>query len=216
MIVYKDFLLEFKMKDSWVTMMAFVVMVIFLFAFALGADWRRLNALFPGIIWMAYLFAGILGVGRTYGHEMPEEALTGLMLAPGERTWIIAAKMFVAFCFMFGMELVASPLFFILLNQPWSGQWTPYLVTLALGAWGFVGVGTLLSALSANVRGGEALLPVLMAPLAVPVIITAVEATKAILASPHQNPWGWLEGLLAYDVIFSALPLLLYEYLWEV
>lgn len=216
MIVYKDFLLEFKMKDSWVTMMAFVVMVIFLFAFALGADWRRLDAIFPGIIWMAYLFAGILGVGRTYGHELPEEALTGLMLAPGERTWIIAAKMFVAFCFMFGMELVASPLFFILLNQPWSGQWAPYLATLALGAWGFVGVGTLLSALSANVRGGEALLPVLMAPLAVPVIITAVEATKAILASPHQNPWGWLEGLLAYDVIFSALPLLLYDYLWEV
>lgn len=209
-------LLELRTKDTWVGMLAFVVMVIFLFAFAFGTDRSQVRQTFSGILWLAFLFAGILGVGRTYHHEMPEEALVGLMLAPGERTWIVVAKMSVAFCFMFGLELVASPLFFILLNQPWTGRWAAYLAALALGAWGFVGVGTLLSALAANVRSGEALLPLLLVPLEIPVLITAVEATRAILATPPGNPWGWLEGLLAYDVIFLALPLVLYDYLWEV
>lgn len=197
-------------------MMAFVVMVIFLFAFAVGTDKFHNPGVFAGILWMSFLFAGIIGIGRTFGHELQEDTLSGLVLAPGDRMAIFLAKLTLAFLFMLAMEVIASPIFFVLFNQPFNGLWGMYLLTLVLGTAGFVGVGTLLSALSVNIRAGDMLLPVLLAPLEVPVIITAVQATQLILSGTPNGAWNWLGGLAAYDAIFLALPLLLYEYIWEV
>lgn len=197
-------------------MMAFVLMVILMFGFAVDPTRGRLADVFPGILWMSFLFSGMLGIGRTFAREQPEETLSGLILAPGDRMAIFAAKLTASFLFMLGMEVVSSPVFFVLFNEPWNGQWALYGLTLSLGALGFVGVGTLLSAISVNVRAGDMLFPVLVVPLELPVLITAVQATTAILAAPPGNPWLWLKGLIAYDVIFTALPLLVYEYLWEV
>lgn len=216
LIVEKDLRIEFRSHDTWATMMAFTIMVIFLFSFAVGTSRIPLTTVFPGILWLAFLFAGILGIGQAWGHETQEDTLTGLILAPGDRLAIFLAKLVVAFLFMMVLEVVASPIFFVLFNQPWDGRIGLYMLTLALGAIGFVGVGTLLSALAVNMRAGQMLLPVLLAPLEIPVMITAVQATTVILTSAKDSPWNWLGGLMAYDAIFLALPLLLYDYLWEV
>ncbi len=200
----------------WVTMMAFVIMIVFMFAFAVDAGQVRLSLVFPGILWMAFLFAGMIGISRTYAHEVPEDTLTGLILAPGDRMAIFLAKLTTAFLFMMGMELIATPIFFALFNEPWNGAWGSLLLVLALGALGIVELGTLLSAISANLKSGEMIFTMLMFPFEIPVLITTVEGTHAILSQPAGNPWLWLHGLMAYDAIFLALPLLLYDYLWEV
>lgn len=216
LILHKDLLLELRAKDMWVTMLTFVLMVIFLFAFAVGASGVNLAGVFPGIIWMAFLFSGMISVGRTFSRERPEDALSGLVLAPGGRTAIFLAKVFMAFLLMVSMEILTSPVFFALFSQPWPGAWGLYGLILVLGTWGFVEVGTLLAAISANVRGGEILLPILLMPLEVPVMICSVQATQAILSVPVKSPWLWIHGLMAYDAIFLAVPLVIYEYLWEV
>ncbi len=197
-------------------MTAFGVMVVFLFAFALETNRVRLAPVFPGILWMAFLFAGIIGLGRTYAHEVPEDALTGLALAPGDRMAIFLAKLTTALLFMLSMEIVTTPLFFAFFSEPWDGQWILFGMTLVLGALGIVELGVLLSAISANLRSAEIIFTLLLFPLEIPVLITTVEASTAILSKPMADPWLWLHGLMAYDVIFFALPLLLYEYLWEV
>lgn len=216
MVVWKDLLLEFRTKDMWVTMMAFMLMVIFMFGFAVGAAHVDLRGVFPGILWMSFLFAGMIGIGRSFSHEVPEDALLGLVLAPGDRMGIFLAKVFVAFLFMMGMELLATPVFFVLFNEPWVGSLGLFLLILVLGAVGFVGVGVLLSAIAANTRAGDVLIPVALVPLEVPVMITAVQSTTLVLSGNGQASWQWIHGLMAYDVIFLALPLLIYEYLWEV
>lgn len=215
-ILDKDIRLELRTKDMWVTMMAFVLMIIFLFAFAVGTSRVNMTGVFPGILWMAFLFGGMISIGRTFSREVPEDTLSGLILAPGDRMAIFLAKVMTAFLFMMMMEVVASPIFFVLFNEPWTGAWGLYLLVLILGTIGFVGVGTLLAAMSAHLRSGEIILPVLLVPLEVPVMITAVQATTAVLSRPPGNPWLWLHGLMAYDAIFLALPLVIYEYLWEV
>ncbi|AEJ41550.1 cytochrome c-type biogenesis protein CcmB [Sulfobacillus acidophilus TPY] len=216
MIVLKDLTIEARTKDMWVTMMAFVLMVIFLFAFAVGASSVNLRGVFPGLIWMAFLFAGMMSIGRGFQRESYEDTMTGLVLAPGDRLAVFLAKLTTAFLFMFLMELLSSPIFFALFNEPWYGHYGLYGIVLVLGTLGFVGVGTLLSAMGMNLRGGDLLMPVLLMPLEVPVMITAVQATTAILSRPAANPWPWLHGLMAYDAIFLALPMVIYEYLWEV
>ena len=200
----------------WVTMVAFGVMVVFLFAFALNSVGVRLASVFPGVLWMTFLFAGMIGISRTYTHEVPEDTLTGLVLAPGDRMAIFLAKLTTAFLFMAAMELCTTPLFFAFFSEPWNGQWVLLGMTLGLGALGIVELGTLLSAISANLQSAEMVFTLLLFPLEIPVLITTVEATTGILSHPVGNPWLWLHGLMAYDAIFLAVPSLLYEYLWEV
>ncbi|PSR34071.1 MAG: cytochrome C biogenesis protein CcmB [Sulfobacillus benefaciens] len=216
LIVQKDIMVEWRTKDMWVTMMAFVLMVIFVFAFAVDTGRVQFSLVFPGILWMAFLFAGMIGISRTYAHEVPEDTLTGLILAPGDRMTIFLAKLTTAFLFMMGMEAIATPIFFSLFNEPWNGSWGPMILILILGALGFVELGTLLSAISANLKSGEMIFTVLLFPFEIPVLICTVEATQAVLSVPSGDPWLWLHGLMAYDAIFLALPLLLYDYLWEV
>lgn len=217
-ILAKDIRLEFRGKDIWVTMAAFVVMVALLFGLAINPYTTALRPVFPGILWLSFLFAGMLAVGRSFEHETENDALLGLMVAPGDRLAIFAAKLTSAFLFMFSVDLVLSPVVFAFMNQPFSGSLGQYSLVLALGSIGFVSVGTLFGAMAAQTRAAQVLIPVMLAPFAGPVIIFGVEATSAIL-NPVRNglgPWPWMYALIAFDVVFLALPLLLYEYVWEV
>jgi heme exporter protein B len=217
-IVVKDVLLEFRGKDMFVTMAAFILMVGLLFGFAISPYEVNLTPVFPGILWLSFLFAGMLAIGRGFEHEAQEDALLGLMVAPGDRLAIFAAKMTTAFLFLFGVELVMSPVLFGLMNQGFRGSLPLYLLTLALGSLGFASVGTLFSSIAANSRSAHVLIPVLMAPFAGPLLIFGVEATAGVLGTlPNgAGPWPWLQALMAFDGLFLALPLLLYEYVWEV
>lgn len=209
--------MEVRGKDIWVTMAAFVVMVVFLFGFAIDPYDTNLRPVFPGVLWLGYFFAGMLAIGRGFEHEAQQDALTGLLAAPGDRLAIFLAKLTTAFLFMVTVEIGTIPIFFALFNQPLSGSVWDLGLILALGALGFVGTGTLFGAIAANTRSGNVLLPVLMMPFTVPVLIMAVEATSGILrVVPSINPWPWMHALMAYDVMFLALPLVLYDYVWEV
>lgn len=216
-IVRKDIQLEFRGKDIWVTMAAFIVMVALLFGLAINPYTTALRSVFPGILWLSFLFAGMLAVGRGFEHEAENDALMGLMVAPGDRLAIFAAKLSTAFFFMFTVDLVLSPVVFAFLNEPFSGPLGLFVLVLALGALGFVSVGTLFGAMAAQIRSAQVLIPVMMTPFAGPVIIFGVEATHAILGGAGTTgPWPWIYALMAFDVVFLALPLLLYDYVWEV
>jgi heme exporter protein B len=216
-IVRKDLLIEVRSKDMWVTMAAFVLMVVFVFGFAIDPYRVRLAPVFPGLVWLAFLFAGTLAMGRGFEHEVHEDALTGLLVAPGDRLAIYLAKLSVALLFMVTVEVLTLPVFFALFNQTLSGSVWDLGLTLGLGALGFVGTGTLFGAIAANTRQGQVLIPVLMLPFASPVLIMAVEATTGVLGTAQVgSPWAWIHALMGYDVLFLALPLVLYEYVWEV
>ncbi len=218
-IVLKDLQLELRSKETWVAMVAFALMVALVFGIAVNPLRVALASVFPGVLWVAYLFAGMLGVGRGFEQEARDDALTGLMVAPGDRLAIFLAKLTVAFVFMFTMEWLVLPFMVVLLGKPVAGGVLPLLaVTLALGTVGFVGVGTLFAAMAANTRAGSVLLPVLLVPFSVPVLILAAEATGGVLGHvvPAVDPWPWLHALMAYDVVFLGLPLVLYEFIWEV
>jgi heme exporter protein B len=216
-IVQKDLLLEWRGKDMAVAMGAFVLMVVFMFGFAIDPYRVRLAPVFPGLVWLSYLFAGTIAIGRGFEHETQEDALTGLLVAPGDRLAIFLAKLTVAFLFMLAVEFVTLPVFFALFNQPAPASLLPLGLILMLGALGFVGTGTLFGAIAATTRAGQVLVTVLMLPFSVPVLIMAVEATTGVLGvAPVGSPWAWIHALMAYDVLFLALPLVLYEYVWEV
>ncbi|POB10687.1 MAG: cytochrome C biogenesis protein CcmB [Sulfobacillus thermosulfidooxidans] len=215
-MLYKDGAVELRRRDRWTVMMIFVVMMAFLFALSLGSHVADLHAALPGILWMAFLFAGMIGMGKTFANEVREEALTGLILAPGDKIAIYLAKLTGAFVFMVLIEIVSTPLFLEVFQVPWRGPWTLWLLILALGAAGFVEVGTLLSTMSVHTSSGDLILTMLLLPLEIPVMIMTVQATRDLLTLTRAGFWLWIHGLIAYDAIFLVLPLMLYDYVWEV
>ena len=77
---------------------------------------------------------------------------------------------------------------------------------ILLGTAGLSAPGTLYSAMTAQARAGQTLLPLLLFPLVVPVLIAAVKATSLlILGDPMGQVWAWSRLLIAFDLIYWSL-----------
>jgi len=129
-------------------------------------------------------------------------------------------KCFANFVFVLVVQIISIPLLFLLFDFSILGlERILYLVLIVLlGTFGFIAVGTLLAALASHAKSSEMLLPVLLFPLATPVVIAAVQATQIILVDQKgvEGLWSWVMLLGAYDVIFFVAGFLLFEYVLEV
>ncbi|MDA8205172.1 MAG: heme exporter protein CcmB [Thermaerobacter sp.] len=212
-LVVKDLVLETRQFDAGLLMIAFAALELLLSVFALGTERSLWTHAAAGILWMESLFAGILSVTRIYARELPEDAYVGVDLAPGGRLSVFWAKICVGSLFVGITEAVVSlPSWHLAVLAP--GNAGVFGLVLALGAVGIAAVGTMMSAMMTGLSGPSPLLAVLAMALEVPLAISAIEATLQLQRG--LSPWLWIHGLIAYDVIFVTLPVLLYEFLWEV
>lgn len=211
-IIAKELEVEWRTKESLSAILVFglIVLVIFNFAFELqGID---INVIGPGILWVAISFSGILGLGRSFAAERDRGSLEGMLLAPVDRGAIFLGKAFANLVFIVVMEVVLLPLFVILFNV--SLEWFPLLWYILLGTLGFAVVGTLLAAIAASTRMREVMLPVLLFPILVPLLVASVKLTQGALQKlPVSDYQGWLNLLIAYDVIFLIVAFLTFEYI---
>jgi heme exporter protein B len=211
-ILWKDIRSELRNKQTWMSMglFALLVLVIFNFAFDLRVDNKA--AIAPGALWVAFVFASLLGLGRTITSEQENGSMDRLMLCPVDRKAIYVAKLVGNLGFIAVVEVIALPVFAVLFNVPlFTGQLLPIVV---LGTLGIATIGTLFSTIAATTRARELLLPILVFPLIVPVVIGAVRATGALMA-PSINEPPWLGLMLAFDLIFLSISLLVFEYVVE-
>lgn len=214
-IVWKDLLVEMRAKEMLLSVLVFAFMVLVVFSFAFNPVEHDLSDIFAGIMWVAFLFAGTLGLNRSFQSERQNLAVQGLILAPIDRASIFLGKFISNTIFMLTVELVLTPVFVVLLNYKYRGGGLWLLAALLLGTVGFAAVGTFLAALSSNTRASEVLLPVLLFPLLAPVIIGAVRTTEAALTGKVAAAATGYAFLGAFDVIFLALPFVLFEYMLE-
>ncbi len=223
-IAKKDLKQEFRTKQMLNSMMIFALLVIVIFSFAFGNESSILikdinkkvvDLLAPGMLWIAFTFAGMLGLSRSFAGEKEEGCLDGLKLCPVDRAEIYNGKVLSNAVLMFLMEITTIPVFVILFNYELKN--IPVLaLVIILGTFGFIFVGTLLSALTVNTRTREILLPVILFPVLIPVILSAVTATGALLSSGDISAiWGELQILAIYDIIFFIVAQLVFEYTIE-
>ena len=211
-ILWKDIRCELRSKQTWMGMglFALLVLVIFNFAFDLRVDNKA--AIAPGALWVAFLFASLLGLGRTMAAEREKGLMDRLLLCPVDRKAIYLAKLLGNLLFIGVVELVALPVFAALFNVPlFAGSLLPIVL---LGTLGIASVGTLFSAIASATQARELLLPLLIFPLIVPVVIGAVRATGALMV-PAVNEPPWLGLITAFDVIFLSISMLTFEFVIE-
>jgi heme exporter protein B len=212
-IIRKDIAAELRTKEMFSTMFVFAILVIvvFNFAFDLRVSGERVRQVAPGALWVAFAFAGILGLNRTFVLEKDRGCLEGLLLAPVDHTAIYFGKMISTVLFMLVVEALMLPVFTAFFGVNLFDL--RLLLFVLLGTVGFASVGTILSAMTAQTRAREVLLPILLLPVAAPVLIAAVKATAGILDGLTMGEMArWWQLLVAFDIIFPAVAFMTFDY----
>src|SRR4051794_31339811 len=176
-VFLKDIRTELRTKEIFSSMSVFSLLVVMVFVFALPGKLKEAGDVAPGLLWVAFTFAGVLGLNRSFISEKDRGSLEGLLLAPTERSAIYYGKALGNFTFIILVELLLAPIFSVLFN--FSVLRFELLPVLFLGTIGFAEIGTLFAAMAVNTRAREVLLPVLFFPVMLPVIIAASQSTAA-------------------------------------
>lgn len=215
-LLRKDLRIEFRTKEtlSSLLLLGLLTLVVLSFAFDPTSELRDEAA--PGALWVAMIFAGVLGLNRSFLAERDNECLQGLLLSPLDRGTIYLAKAAATAVFMSLAQVVLVPVFVFFFNLPVNLSWLWVMLGLELGIVGFSAVGTLFSALAVRTRAREVLLPLLLFPLVVPLFIAGVKVTARLLAGRAVGEVAqWLHLMVGFDVIFLVVGWMVFEYVVE-
>lgn len=213
-IVWKDIMAEFRSRELLGAMLVFSLLVILIFNFALELDIRARETIASGVLWVTFAFAGTLGLNRSMALEKDRNCLDGLLLAPVDRSALYFGKVIGNLVFMLIVEVIVLPVFSVLYNQ---NLFMPgLLLVVLLGSIGYIAVGTLLSAMTVQARTRDVLLPILLFPVTIPVLLAAVKASNGYLMALEMTEiQPWLSLLITYDVIFTAVAFMVFDYVVE-
>ena len=209
-VVWKDLQAEFRSRELFSAMLVFSLLIILIFNFALELDIKTRQSVTSGVLWATFAFAGTLGLNRSMAIEKDRGCLDGLLLAPVDRSAIYFGKVISNLAFMLIVEAIVLPVYSVLYNinlfQP------GLLLVILLGSIGYVGVGTLLAAMSVQTRTRDILLPILLFPVVIPVLLAAVKASSGYLEGlEFSEILGPLSLLIAYDVIFISVAFMVFD-----
>ena len=213
-IAWKDLAAELRSRELLSAMLVFALLVILIFNFALDLQPRIRSEVTAGVLWVTFAFAGTLGLNRSMAMEKDRGCLDGLLLVPVDRSAIFFGKAIGNLIFMLMVEAIVLPVYSLLYNinlfQP------GLLLVILLGSIGYVSVGTLLSSMAVQTRTRDMLLPILLFPLVIPVLIAAVKASSGFLTGVDVSEiWPNINLLITYDVVFTAIAFMVFDYVVE-
>jgi heme exporter protein CcmB len=213
LVLKKDFTIEAKSGEILYTTLFFAVSCVLIFAMAFVKEGEPVEGAGAGILWIAVFFAGNLALGRTFERERYGETLRALLLAPAPRAAIYLGKLLGIVLLLSLSELFLVPAVAFLFHAPLFARPLLMAALLLLGTIGFASVGTLFAAMLVRTRARDAMLPILLYPITIPVIIAGVLGTSALLQSPADEPMAtlWIAVLVCFDVVFVTLSLWMFE-----
>ncbi|HWC15202.1 MAG TPA: heme exporter protein CcmB [Actinomycetota bacterium] len=228
LLVRKDLAVEARGRETLPGMLAFAFTVTLLLAFTLppgaavgsavrlGQGSVAVTEVLSGFLWVTILFAGLIGFARAFEVERTEGALEPLFLAPVDRSALFASKAASNLVTLAVVEVFLVPAFALLFSiDLGGGRWLGVVAVVLLVDIGFVMVGTLFSALAAQTRSREVMLPILALPVLVPIFIAATELTADVFAGGGLGTVaarGWFGILVASDVVFAVIGALAFEF----
>lgn len=215
MLFAKDFREEVRRKENLAASFFFAFLALVLFYFSVDPTRVDLGQSGAGLLWLVILFAGNLFMGNTFRKETETGTLQALLLAPVDRSAIYLGKFLVNLAFLLMLEALILIFAFILLAMPVGEHLGWLAVVWFLVSIGYSAVGTLLSSLVAQIRGGHVLFPLLAFPVLIPLLIAASSLTQDVMIGQAARSVRWLQLVGLFDTIFLVAPLFLFEYAIE-
>lgn len=213
-IFVKDLRSELRSRELVSAMGLFAFLSVMAFSFALELEPIILQNAAGGILWVTIIFAVILGLNRSLAAEREQGSMDAMLLAPIDRSAIFAGKMLANFLFGLVIGLILLPIASVLYNV--SLIELRIVGLIAAGTLGLSSVGTLLSAMTAQTRTRDTLLPIVMLPTTLPILMLVVRATNGIVAAQPLELWqSMVPVLLGLDLIYLTMCVLLFPFVLE-
>ena len=211
-VIAKDLRREVRTREVSVTTIAFALLLMAVFSFAFYVDDETAPQVFGGVLWVSIVFTATLAVTRTFVQEKDNGCLRALAMIPGTGTSLYLAKLVVNLIFVALFELVLVPALVLMFNIPFAPHALEYLAIIVCGTVGFVCLGTLVAAMMVRNQLRDVMLPILLYPLAIPLIVAAVVITKSIALGNLDEVWKWTRIVAVMDVVFFAVSLILFRW----
>jgi heme exporter protein B len=214
-VLWKDLVTEWRGRDRAVAMLLFSLLVVVVFHFALPTGISERNReLAPGLLWVAYVFAAVLGLNRAFSVELENDALTGLALAPRDRGWIFLGKAAANFLILGLVQALTALAFAVVFGSEGFQHAGALAGVVALGSLGLCSVGTLFGAIAVRTRFREVMLPLLLLPLLIPIISGSVRATSDVLLHGRVG-FEPIQLLLVADAVYLIASFVGFEYVLD-
>jgi heme exporter protein B len=215
-LLAKDLKTEWRTREIFTSMFVFNVLVVVVFNFAIGADPELIRQVAAGVVWVALLFATVLGLQRASQMESEEDSLQGVLLALHDRSVLFVAKMLAQMVYLLVVVLCTLPLCGIWFHIDFIACIGELGIVFILGILGLSIVGTLFTMIALHTRAREVMLPMLFLPVSVPLTIASVYATAQLIAGMSlRDITHYLLLIGIFDVVIFALVLLIFEYILE-
>ena len=210
-LVWKDLLQEWRSKDMLTAMFAFAILTLFIFNYAIELSPVNRAEIASGIIWVVIVFAGTLGLNRSFTAEQDQGCFDALVMAVPDVSAIYFGKMLTNWLVMLFVSVLIVPIYSLLYNQSLFNA--GFLLVLVLGAWCYSAAGTLIAGMTVQTRMRDLLLPILLFPILMPVNMAVVKSASGILtAAPFGDVQAWLVLLAAYGIIVTTVSIMVFEY----
>src|SRR5438094_8969133 len=185
----KELRTEFRSRELLTTTVVFILVVIVLFSFTFDPSVGESRRFGPGLLWLSFLFAASLMLQPCFLREQNNDTLSALRLSVSDPFAIFLAKLAANTLFLLLTELFLLPFFAMMYNVPVAGVLHWLVLAFVLGILVISIAGTALSAISAQARMRELLLPLLMLPLLTPILVASTEVTKGLLDRAPYVQW---------------------------
>jgi heme exporter protein B len=212
-IAVKDLRAEFRTKEAINASFAFAIVILLLFSFAFDPDAETTREMAGGLLWIVFAFAGTLILNRSFARELPNDCLDALIAAPIPGSALFLGKTLANYVLVLAVQLVSLPVFSIFNGVHLMPKFWPIMGVILLGGWGITVIGTVFSALTVNIRLREVMLPLLTFPILIPALLGAMQLTAGLVqghAITVDNT-SWLKMLIGFDVMYTAVSLMLVE-----
>jgi heme exporter protein B len=214
-VLWKDLVTEWRGRDRIVAMLLFSLLVVVIFNFALpGGATPRTRELAPGLLWVAYVFAAVLGLNRAFSLELENDALAGLALAPRDRGWVFLGKAAANLVILGIVQALTAAVFSLVFELDLGPVGLRLAGVVLLGSVGLCSVGTLFAAVAVRTRFREVMLPLLLLPLLVPVVSGAVRATSDLLSSGDVG-FAPVQLLLVTDAVYLIVSFVGFDFVLD-
>lgn len=214
-VLMKDLLTEWRSRDRVVAMALFSLLMAMVFHFALPTlDRATLAEALAGLLWTAFVFSALLGLNRSFALELENDALSNLILVPGNRGWVFVGKALANFVLVALTAAMTTCAFAVLFDVDLRPHAGPLASVIGLGLLGLCSIGTLFSCMAVRTRFREVLLPILLLPALFPLLAGAVEGTLAVLAG-DPLPFSALQLLIVVDGVYAVIGFLGFDFVLD-
>lgn len=211
----KELRTEYRSRELLTTTVVFVLLIFMLFSITFHPTTTESQQFGPGLLWVAFLFAASLMLQPCFLREQTNDTLSALRLSVGDPFAIFLAKLAANTVFLLVTELFMLPFFAGFFNVRVVAVLPELFLVFFLGSLGIAIPGTAFSAISAQSRMRELMLPLLLLPVLTPILIATTDVTAGLLGPQPSLNFAGLGIMIAFDIVFLTALWLFGEYLLE-